>query len=263
MTIIQGEPTYIIENLNQVLNGVGAYLGKRYHNVVFDTVEKIYFYEQQENETRREAIEEISGRLVDDEEFGTEIGQENAPCFYFMNVISPERKDQVVIYQKAPYEIFQKSLSHEMAHAICGHIDPFIIEDKELYLRNGLWLVNDYSEKYSTASEGFMEMISYGILEKMGLSLTVDMINLPYLIAYGNAKFIYDEIGHQKVMDCLILNQGDLIQEFNQGMRQDYFGRFEKLAKVNLLERGENVNNRWKEVEPVQVEYIKKKYYKK
>ena len=106
-------------------------------------------------------------------------------------------------------------------------------------------------------------MISYGILEKMGLSLTVDMINLPYLIAYGNAKFIYDEIGHQKVMDCLILNQGDLIQEFNQGMRQDYFGRFEKLAKVNLLERGENVNSRWKEVEPVQVEYIKKKYYKK
>ncbi len=260
MTIIQGDPNYLVQTLNPILEGLGIFLGNRYHSLVFDTISQLYFYEQDEHQTLKEVLEELTGKIISKREYEETIGQEDDTAFYFLNLPNQEEQDQFILYRKSSLEKRQKSFAHALAHAICGYVDPLVIEDKELYVRNGISIENQYQEKHRIASEGFIEMISYGILEKMGVPLTPDMIHLPYMVAYGNAKFIYDELGAQKVMDCLLLNQGNIIDKFNAYTNDYYFEKLERLSRINAMEMGENVNKRWQETEPIHVQYLKKKY---
>lgn len=249
------------ENLTEPLfEGAASFFGPKYEKVLNDTLSHLYFYEQQEGESKKDALEELTGQLIMESENPFDEEQEKMIALHILYEKDSQHQDQIILYKKAPLALFQKALAKEIfGHAVCGHLERAVTQNDQIYYRNGILLENEYEALHKISSEGFMELIAYEVLEKAGVSLTPEMVNLPYLIAYGNAKFVYDEIGHQAVMNHLIFNQGNLMEEFNRGMKEDYFHILEKSSLINFIEKGTNVVKRCQDNEEIQFQYIKEK----
>ncbi len=236
LQIIKGKVSYLTENVQVLLDGAMKYFGDKYQDVLLETIQNVYFYEQDENETKQEVLEELTGNILLPEQCEFLWAHNDHVSFYFLNPISNKRTDQIIIYRKVPNLKLQKSLSRELfGHAVCGHLERYVNKNGKQYQRNGIALSCGNAQHHMIASEGFMEFISSRVLEYSHILMPNLMISSSYRIAYMNAEFICDNVGKEKVLDHLVLNKGNIIAEFNKPVDQDYFGKLEEMSEKGYL----------------------------
>lgn len=172
-------------------------------------------------------MENLTGEIIDSKNPSlSRIDRKITPAFYYANTVTKDRTDQIVVYQEVAKEKLNRYLAHELfGHAVCSHVQNVVIQNGEKFERNGLALVHQRTgnSKHEVESEGFMEAISYGVLKEAGLSAPLASISLPYHVSMLNAIFVEQMVGRKNVLDHLVYNQGNLIEQFNAPVQEDYF----------------------------------------
>lgn len=179
----------------------------------------------------------------------------NKEGFYQLNdKIIEDHNHIVAVSKKHNIEKMIPVLVHELfGHAVLSEIKPFVMEDGNLYIRNGIAriLYSDKKIKHNIiAQEGMVEYISKEIMKLYNQNYNADR---HFNGCYGNSTIfcqtLFEVFGRDRILELLVLNKGSINHLINPDDLSEWNEISKELEKVepslsihvmNLIRRTEN-----------------------
>ncbi len=205
--------------INTLLDNTIAFYGKKYEDIIMQSIRDVDFYELDKKEDMDMVITVITGHVV---KKGTH--KANDGCFlYPKNPLSSCNYNDTIIYKPYRGKHAYHTLAHELfGHAVCSRENRIVEKDNKKYNRNGIALhgIDNTEWLNRFLNEGAIDFIAESIVKESGIK---DKSSDWYSAGKMSMKKIYDYIGKDNFLKTMVLYNYDLQQELDSLIEDGYF----------------------------------------